>query len=114
MDNTSSQVDDCEISFFPPLWQQRMYHVTCILREHKVKSVLDLGTGEGKFLAYLRNEKAIHSLVGVDFDSRTLEDATRVLIFAQKSSKMLFFLEHTTTFVRLHQHQAPSLGNIFV
>eukprot|EP01114_Cavostelium_apophysatum_P017698 TRINITY_DN5319_c0_g1_i2.p1 TRINITY_DN5319_c0_g1~~TRINITY_DN5319_c0_g1_i2.p1 ORF type:complete len:226 (+),score=17.96 TRINITY_DN5319_c0_g1_i2:196-873(+) len=60
-------------SFFPPLWQQRRFHVTKILREHKVTRVLDLGTGQGRLLQFLKFEEAITELVGVDSDLPSLE-----------------------------------------
>ena len=69
------------VSFWPPLWQQRRYSVATILREHTslgIHSVIDLGTGEGKMLEFLKHEKNIELLVGVDVDSDGLSEAQQV------------------------------------
>lgn len=63
---------------FPPLWQQRRYAVCCAMREWKPRKVLDLGTGEGKLLLFLKNEEYIHELAGVDVDRHSLSAASSV------------------------------------
>ena len=53
----------------------RLDTVVGLLRQHSVKSVLDLGCGEGKLLARLLKERGIDRIVGVDPSIRTLEFA---------------------------------------
>lgn len=76
--NSIVQNDSVEVKFFPPLWQQRRFAITQILRSFNVKRVLDLGVGEGKLLQFLKNEQEIEELVGIDIDCDSLSAAEKV------------------------------------
>lgn len=58
---------------------RRMTTVVETLRAADVRTVLDLGCGEGKLLRRLLEEKAIQRIVGVDVSYRALEIASRRL-----------------------------------
>ncbi|MEL7275943.1 MAG: 3' terminal RNA ribose 2'-O-methyltransferase Hen1 [Pseudomonadota bacterium] len=57
----------------------RLDTVADILRQRHVKSVLDLGCGEGKLISRLIKERGLDRIVGVDPSVRTLEAAHRKL-----------------------------------
>jgi 3' terminal RNA ribose 2'-O-methyltransferase Hen1 len=58
------------------------------MRQRNVKSVLDLGCGEGKLIARLIKERGIDRIVGVDPSVRTLEAAHRKLRLHQAGDAM--------------------------
>lgn len=57
----------------------RMGAVLAVLRGASVKSVLDLGCGEGRFLRVLLSEPAFERILGLDVSHRALERATERL-----------------------------------
>lgn len=66
----------------------RLDTVADVMRQRNVKSVLDLGCGEGKLIARLIKERGIDRLVGVDPSVRTLEAAHRKLRLHQAGDAM--------------------------
>ncbi len=66
----------------------RLDSVADVLRQKNVKSVLDLGCGEGKLIARLIKERGIDRIVGVDPSVRTLEAAHRKLRLHQAGDAM--------------------------
>ena len=66
----------------------RLDTVADVLRQKNVKSVLDLGCGEGKLIARLIKERGIDRIVGVDPSVRTLEAAHRKLRLHQAGDAM--------------------------
>jgi len=58
------------------LHTQRLNQVATVLRELEVKSVLDLGCGEGKLLRRLFADRAFERVVGMDVSHRLLEAAS--------------------------------------
>lgn len=66
----------------------RLDTVADVMRQRNVKSVLDLGCGEGKLIARLIKERGIDRLVGVDPSVRTLEAAHRKLRLSQAGDAM--------------------------
>jgi ubiquinone/menaquinone biosynthesis C-methylase UbiE len=73
--------DECDISFFPPLWQQRRYFVASLLEKYNVKNVLDLGCGEGKLIKFVKNSRHLQEIIGIDIDLPSLEIAKEVPIW---------------------------------
>ncbi|KAI9096063.1 hypothetical protein DFS34DRAFT_623807 [Phlyctochytrium arcticum] len=69
--------DLCDLGprFNPPLWIQRRALVSRILKEHGVKTVLDLGCGEGALLEILLNDTNFTKLAGVDIDPKVVKQA---------------------------------------
>src|SRR5262249_2257820 len=59
------------------LWEQRIGTVLSTLRALDVKSVADLGCGEGKLLKPLLQDKAFERVLGMDVSWRSLETARR-------------------------------------
>ena len=57
----------------------RLDTVTSVLKEHNVRTVLDLGCGEGKLLSRLVKERGFERIVGVDASVRSLSHAGRRL-----------------------------------
>ena len=57
----------------------RLDAVRAVLIENQVRSVLDLGCGEGKLLGRLIKERGFERIVGVDPSVRSLENAVRRL-----------------------------------
>lgn len=57
------------------LHKQRHQSVIGVLKEHKVKTVLDLGCGEGKLLRILKKERSLSKIAGCDASIRSLEIA---------------------------------------
>ncbi len=55
--------------------ERRMQDVVAVLREFQVRSVVDLGCGEGKLLRALLKEKAVARILGMDVSARALEIA---------------------------------------
>lgn len=66
----------------------RLDAVADVLRQKNVKSVLDLGCGEGKLITRLVKERGIDRIVGVDPSVRTLEIAHRKLRLHQAGDAM--------------------------
>lgn len=66
----------------------RLDTVAEVMRKRNVKSVLDLGCGEGKLIARLIKERGIDRIVGVDPSVRTLEAAHRKLRLHQAGDAM--------------------------
>lgn len=66
----------------------RLDTVADVMRKRNVKSVLDLGCGEGKLIARLIKERGIDLIVGVDPSVRTLEAAHRKLRLHQAGDAM--------------------------
>ncbi len=66
----------------------RLDAVADALRQKNVKSVLDLGCGEGKLISRLTKERGIDRIVGVDPSVRTLETAHRKLRLHQAVDAM--------------------------
>lgn len=66
----------------------RLDTVADALRRKSVKSVLDLGCGEGKLISRLTKERGIDRIVGVDPSVRTLETAHRKLRLHQAGDAM--------------------------
>ncbi len=66
----------------------RLDTVADVLRQRNVKSVLDLGCGEGKLIARLIKERGIDRIVGVDPSVRILEAAHRKLRLHQAGDAM--------------------------
>ncbi len=66
----------------------RLDTVADVMRQRNVKSVLDLGCGEGKLIARLIKERGIDRIVGVDPSVRTLEAAHRKLRLHQAGDAM--------------------------
>ncbi|MEO9827629.1 MAG: 3' terminal RNA ribose 2'-O-methyltransferase Hen1 [Paracoccaceae bacterium] len=66
----------------------RLDTVADVLRQRHVKSVLDLGCGEGKLIERLIKERGIDRIVGVDPSVRTLEAAHRKLRLHQAGDAM--------------------------
>ncbi|KLO17154.1 hypothetical protein SCHPADRAFT_900941 [Schizopora paradoxa] len=50
-----SAVDNLRVSFFPPLQEQRRGWILSVLRKERVRSVVDIGCGEGSLLQCLCN-----------------------------------------------------------
>ena len=67
----------------------RLDTVADVLRQRHVKSVLDLGCGEGKLISRLIKERGLDRIVGVDPSARTLEAAHRKLRLHQAGDAML-------------------------
>jgi 3' terminal RNA ribose 2'-O-methyltransferase Hen1 len=59
----------------PPLNAQRLGAVLAVLKASEVRSVLDLGCGDGKLLRVLLDDKQFSRVVGVDVAHRALEIA---------------------------------------
>jgi len=57
------------------LHQQRLGTVIATLKKQQVRSVADLGCGEGKLLRMLMDQTAIPRIIGMDVSSRSLEIA---------------------------------------
>ncbi len=70
------------------LHDMRLDAVMELLRAHRVKSVIDLGCGEGKLLQRLIKERFVDRIVGVDPSVRTLEYAARRLRLDQASEAL--------------------------
>lgn len=70
-----------EINALAPdsLHQQRLEAVFQVLKKSKVKSVLDLGCGEGKLIKLLLKEVQFTSIVGMDVSFRELQKAKEKL-----------------------------------
>ena len=66
----------------------RLDTVADVLRQRNVKSVLDLGCGEGKLISRLIKERGLDQIVGVDPSVRTLEAAHRKLRLHQAGDAM--------------------------
>lgn len=66
----------------------RLETVANVLRQRNVKSVLDLGCGEGKLISRLIKERGLDQIVGVDPSVRTLEMAHRKLRLHQAGDAM--------------------------
>lgn len=66
----------------------RLDAVADVLRQRHVKSVLDLGCGEGKLISRLIKERGLDRIVGVDPSVRTLEIAHRKLRLHQAGDAM--------------------------
>jgi len=66
----------------------RLDTVADVLRQRHVKSVLDLGCGEGKLISRLIQERGLDRIVGVDPSVRTLEAAHRKLRLHQAGDAM--------------------------
>ncbi len=77
LDQTDTIQDLEEAAIEKPisLNQQRLNLVSEILKNHQIKSLIDLGCGEGKLLKYLLKEKSFQRLMGVDVSYRSLEKA---------------------------------------
>lgn len=75
--------EELEIEAPIRLWEQRMEVVLSALRAEEVKTILDLGCGEGKLLKPLLQDKAFERLVGLDVSCRRLETARRRLYMDQ-------------------------------
>lgn len=58
-----------------PLYQQRIDAITEVLLSHNVRTVLDLGCGEGRLLRRLKQEKPLLQIAGCDAGIRSLEIA---------------------------------------
>lgn len=67
----------------------RLDCVADVLRQRHVRSVLDLGCGEGKLISRLIKERGIDRIVGVDPSVRALEAARRKLRLHQAGDAML-------------------------
>ena len=61
------------------LQAQRMEAVLEVLRAHDVKTVADLGCGEGKLVKQLLDERRFTRVIGMDVSPRTLERAEKRL-----------------------------------
>lgn len=61
------------------LWEQRIGAVLSALRAAEVKTVADLGCGEGKLLKAVLQDRSFDRLLGMDVSWRTLETAKRRL-----------------------------------
>lgn len=70
------------------LHEIRLDAVADILRQRGVRSVLDLGCGEGKLIRRLIKERGLDRIVGVDPSVRTLEAAHRKLRLHQAGDAM--------------------------
>lgn len=70
------------------LHEVRLDAVANILRQRGVRSVLDLGCGEGKLIGRLIKERGLDRIVGVDPSVRTLEAAHRKLRLHQAGDAM--------------------------
>ena len=66
----------------------RLDTVAELLKQRNVKSVLDLGCGEGKLISRLIKERSLDRIVGVDPSVRTLENAHRKLRLHQAGDAM--------------------------
>ena len=55
------------------LWRKRLDKVTALLLEHKALSIIDLGCGDGKYLARFMKEGEFKRLAGMDVSHRSLE-----------------------------------------
>nr|XP_039262642.1 uncharacterized protein LOC120338766 isoform X1 [Styela clava]XP_039262643.1 uncharacterized protein LOC120338766 isoform X1 [Styela clava] len=62
-----------EISFSPPVFQQRYTKVLNVIRKYKPKKVVDFGCAECRFIRLLRNEDLVEYIIGVDIDRALLE-----------------------------------------
>ncbi|KAI8325358.1 S-adenosyl-L-methionine-dependent methyltransferase [Martensiomyces pterosporus] len=66
--------------FFPPLWEQRRRCIADSLYEHRTRSVLEIGCGDGNILTFLAvptddDEHPITRLYGIDIDEESLRAA---------------------------------------
>jgi 3' terminal RNA ribose 2'-O-methyltransferase Hen1 len=59
--------------------QTRLEKVACIIAQSGLKSVADLGCGEGKLLQLFWQQAALEKIIGLDVCSRSLEKAARYL-----------------------------------
>lgn len=66
----------------------RLDTVADVLKQNSVRTVLDLGCGEGKLISRLIKERGIDRMVGVDPSVRTLEMAHRKLRLHQAGDAM--------------------------
>ena len=70
------------ISFNPPLYIQRQAYLLDALRQHRPKSVLDVGCGEGRLaecLARCDDGLPVELLVGIDVSLSVLQEASRAI-----------------------------------
>ncbi|MEZ5085074.1 MAG: 3' terminal RNA ribose 2'-O-methyltransferase Hen1 [Tessaracoccus sp.] len=68
-----------------PLKQQRLDAVLGVLREAGVRSVVDVGCGEGVFLRALLDDPSFTRILGVDVSARELDRAERRLNLDRRS-----------------------------
>lgn len=67
-------------------------------REHEVKSILDVGTGSGDFIAVLKNVFPQSKITGIDPDKESLQEAAKKypdVSFHEMVSENLEFAENT-------------------
>jgi 3' terminal RNA ribose 2'-O-methyltransferase Hen1 len=69
------------------LWQQRIEATLAALRACGVKSVVDLGCGEGKLLQELVKDRSLERIAGMDVSLRSLERARDRLRLDQLAPK---------------------------
>jgi methylase of polypeptide subunit release factors len=59
--------------FYPPLWRQRRTFVNELLcSDPTIKTVADMGCGEGALVEILMNNTQFRAIYGVDIDSKSL------------------------------------------
>ena len=78
-DQSSSDKPEQDLEAPIKLHDLRLDTVTSLLQDQNVRSVLDLGCGEGKLLARLLKERGIDRIVGVDASVQSLAHARRRL-----------------------------------
>lgn len=61
------------------LWEQRMDAVVGVLRSRDVRTVLDVGCGEGKLLRRMLDDRSFTKVTGMDVSLRVLQRAARAL-----------------------------------
>ncbi|XP_033097008.1 small RNA 2'-O-methyltransferase-like [Anneissia japonica] len=78
---SSSSANDChgDVSFSPPLYQQRYSAVIEVVRKHQASKVIDMGCGECKLLRKLKQEATLQHLIGVDVNSSCLEGSKFII-----------------------------------
>ena len=70
------------LSFNPPLYIQRQAYLLDALRQHKPKSVLDVGCGEGRLaecLARCDDDLPVEFLAAIDVSLSVLQEASRAI-----------------------------------
>ena len=67
---------------------QRLANIVTVLKNSRVKSVIDIGCGEGSLLSLLLKEKQFERLAGVDVSHQALENAAKRLKYEQSSDSI--------------------------
>jgi 3' terminal RNA ribose 2'-O-methyltransferase Hen1 len=67
--------------------EERYATVLSVLKSHNVEQVIDLGCGEGKFLAVLLKNREFKKIVGMDVSIRSLEIAAKRLRMDQMAPR---------------------------